>query len=84
MKTQPIEVTLGNWGTVRCHNEQHRDYMRAAKAARDIFQSILSWTNAWLYPAQKTEYESAHATAITRAEQLWQAIPDRTNLTKCH
>jgi len=84
MKTQPIEVTLGNWGTVRCHNEQHRDYMIAAKNVRDIFQSILSWTNAWLYPEQKTEYEAAHATALAKAEALWQAIPDRGDLTKSH
>ena len=80
-----IEVYLGNWGTVVCLNEQHREYMIAARAHRDIFQSILSWRGAWLTPTMESEYQAAEATARAKCDALWAAIPNRTDdLTKSH
>ena len=80
-----IEVYLGNWGTIVCLNEQHREYLIAARAYRDIYQATLSWHGAWLYPTMEAEYQAAEAKARAKCDALWAAIPDRTDdLTKSH
>ena len=80
-----IEVYLGNWGTVVCFNEQHREYLIAAKAHREIYQAILSWYRAWLSPQMKANYKATEVKARAKCDALWAAIPDRTDdLTKSH
>ena len=80
-----MEVYLGNWGTIRCFNKQHREYLIAARAHRDIFQSINSWNGAWLYPIMKQEYSVALAEAKSKCDALWDAIPFKPGyLTKSH
>ena len=80
-----LEVYLGNWGTVVCLNEQHREYMIAAWNCRDIESATNSWHGAWLYPAMESEYNAALVEARAKCDALWNAIPDRTDdLIKSH
>ena len=82
MKT---EVYLGNWGTVVCFNEAHREYLKAAKNYRDIYQATLSWYMSWLTPTMEREYKTAMEEAKSKADTLWDAIPDKTDdLSKSH
>lgn len=80
-----LEVYLGNWGTVICFNEQHREYMIAARAHRDIYSATNSWNGAWLHPTMEAEYRTALAESQAKCEALWAAIPDKPgDLRKSH
>ena len=80
-----IEVFLGNWGTIRCLNEQHRKYLIAAKNYSDLRKATLSWNNNWLYPEMEKEYFTAETRAKNLCDILWFFIPDKTDdLSKSH
>jgi hypothetical protein len=83
--TNRIEVTLSNWGTIICFNEQHRKYLIAAKEYSDIKSTNASWFGQWLSPDQEKEYMTAEIVAKAKVEALWDAIPDKTDdLSKSH
>lgn len=80
-----IEVYLGNWGTVICHNEAHKTYLRAAKTFRDIQSSVCSWQTCWLSASQKEDYLRHESEAKAFCEKLWDLIPNKTDdLSKSH
>ncbi len=83
--TPKLEVYLGNWGTIVCFNEQHKEYLKAAKNHRDIYQAITSWYNKWLTPTMQQEYKIAMEESKSICDSLWDAIPDKTeDMSKSH
>jgi len=80
-----IEVTLGNWGTIRCHNLEHRNYLIAAKRRSEIGEAVESWSGDWLTDEQEREYLESEQKALAECNRLWELIPDRgDDLSKSH
>lgn len=76
---------LGNWGVIQCLNEEHRTYLIAARRYADYKAAFASWVGAWLYPTMESEYLMAVRLARIKCENLWRAIPNKTeDLSKSH
>lgn len=80
-----ISVSLGNWGTIECLNQEHKDYLIVAHAYSTIRQAVASWQGAWLSKEMKAEYEKKEREAKQKCDELWDKIPDKTDdLSKSH
>lgn len=84
MKKPSIEITLGNWGTIRCLNEEHRTYLIMAKGRKDLYDTIQSWDGHWPTPKLEKSYRASLAEVTSECDKLWEAIPNKNDLVKSH
>lgn len=81
-----ISIRLDGWGLIECLNEQHKEYLIAAKQLSTISQSVNSWQcNGWLSDSMRDKYMSRQQETRKECERLWELIPDKTDdLSKSH